>query len=303
MKIQGTEIGSRADRRARHRRRLAGRRRGGTGTGYQHKGRGHGHEHQARGGRRRVAGADHRAPEMIQAGANNAMDVLNLISANNTSGSVNFSNSHRPRLVRQPDGLVARPGRAIHASAHQRQAPRLLRRRNLRHRGGQSFGDPDFGHRQGRGADRRRLRNLRQRRNRRRDQLHHAPGLHGCRCDGSIRCADAQWGRRTVDTAGHAGRGRPEEGQVQRLSLDPVPGTEIPGPEGPQFLEHELHSRPARPDVGSIRFRPTSTIRQPSRSSARLDTRSASRRSTGAACASTIRRARAASSRSPSKRS
>ena len=29
--------------------------------------------------------------EIIQAGANNAMDVLNLISANNTAGSVNLS--------------------------------------------------------------------------------------------------------------------------------------------------------------------------------------------------------------------
>ena len=31
--------------------------------------------------------------EMIQAGANNAMDVLNLISANNSSGSMNLANS------------------------------------------------------------------------------------------------------------------------------------------------------------------------------------------------------------------
>ena len=245
----GTETGSCADRCARHRQHLPGRLRAGTRTGFQPQGRRDGLEHQARARRRRATGADHRARRDHPGRRQQRDGRPEPHFRKQYRGIRKLQLRHRRCVVRQPDRLAARPGWAIHAGARQRQAPRLVRRRNHRRRGGQPLGDPGFGHRQGRGADRRRVRYLRQRRDRRGDQLHHAPGLHGRRRDGPIRCADAQRGWRAVDIAGHPRRGRPGEGQVQRLRLDPVPGTEIAGPKGPQFLEYELRSGTARPDV------------------------------------------------------
>ena len=62
--------------------------------------------------------------------------------------------------------------------------------------------DPVLGDRARRGAEGRRLRGLRQRRDRRRDQLHPAPGLPRRGDDGFLRCAHARRRRREVERDG-----------------------------------------------------------------------------------------------------
>ncbi len=60
--------------------------------------------------------------EINRSGAQNAMEIMNLISANNSAGNVSLSNVIGSLDVQQPDRVAARPGRTGNARAGQRQA-------------------------------------------------------------------------------------------------------------------------------------------------------------------------------------
>ena len=50
--------------------------------------------------------------EIDAAGATNAMELLNLVSANNSAGNVSIANVDRRADVLRADRIAARPGRA-----------------------------------------------------------------------------------------------------------------------------------------------------------------------------------------------
>ena len=135
-------------------------------------------EHQARGCRRRAAGADHHARRHRARGA---------ADGDGSGGAAVGQLVHRrAQPLRRPGrdqrglrgGLAARPRRAAHARAAQRPPAREHRVR--RHDGGHQL-DPAVGDRPRRSAHRRRVGDLRHRRHRGRHQLHPAQGVHGSR--------------------------------------------------------------------------------------------------------------------------
>ena len=176
---------------------------------------------RSRGRRRAARSGDHPRGHRHEAARTNAMELLNFDLG---------EQQRRQRLARQrhrrDDVRATRPRRCAAwaarprwcwstASGSARFAGGSAGRRRREPRG-----DPVLGDRARRGAEGRRVGGVRHRRDRRRDQLHHASGLPRREATRVLRRADAQRRRRPVrDATGTAGFGDLGEGPLQRLLL------------------------------------------------------------------------------------
>ena len=182
--------------------------------------------------------------EIDRTGAQNVAELLQYVSSNNSGGAISVDERHRRADEQRLDGVAARPRRPEHAGAAERQAPDGGVRRDPGRLRRQPRLDPVLGDRARRSPQGRRVRHLRQRRDRRRDQLHPAPGLPRRRGDAVLRRADARRRRREVERDRHRRLRRPGEGQVQRLPLGVLPEGRVARPEQAQLLGQQRRSRP-----------------------------------------------------------
>ena len=116
--------------------------------------------------------------DIQKSGVTTAAELIDRLSANSGGGynvSQGVGDSGHARPVR---GVAARPGQHQHPDPPERPAPVELRVQRVRRRHGQPEPDPAGRGRARRDPEGRRLRDLRHRRHRRRDQLHPAQGLH-----------------------------------------------------------------------------------------------------------------------------
>ena len=118
----------------------------------------------------------------------------------------------RPQQQRQLERQPARPRRVQHAGAAERPPRRHPRRQGQR---GRPELDSARRDRARRGAEGRRLRDLRHRRDRRRDQLHPAQGLQGVEVE-RLRRHHRGRRRQHLPRLDARGLGRPLEGPLQR---------------------------------------------------------------------------------------
>ena len=156
-----------------------------TGAGRGHQGRDHRIQHQAHRRRGRAARADHQPRrDQSQRRAERDGDHEPHLREQQRRQCLAVQ---RDRLadVQQPDRVAAWAGRAGHAGAGERQARgNASAARSTGPTASNLALDPVRGDRPRRGPEGRRLGDLRQRCDRRRHQLHHAPGLHRRRGDG-----------------------------------------------------------------------------------------------------------------------
>ncbi len=144
-------------------------------------------EHPARRGRGRAAGADHHARgDRPHRRADGRRAAAIRVVERERRRDLGHERDRRADEQRG-DGVAARPRRPEHAGAAERQAPDGRVRRDPGRLRRQPRLDPVLGDRARRGAEGRRVGRVRQRRDRRRDQLHPAPGLPRRRGDRLLR--------------------------------------------------------------------------------------------------------------------
>ena len=184
------------DRRGRRIRDCRAHGNGGRGPGHQGGRDGLQHPSRRRGGRPAGSGDHPRGDRQDRRAQRDGASQLHLREQQRRQRDA--GQHHRVDDLRQPDGIAAGPGRPVDPGPGERPSPRNLRRRRFRRGRREPVGDPVLCGGTGRGAEGRRLGGVRLRRDRRRDQLHHAPGLQGRGGECVLRHAHPRRWRRPV---------------------------------------------------------------------------------------------------------